>query len=903
MLEGEAGIGKTSLWLSGLRRARELGFTVLSCRPSPNETPLAFSALGDVLGELTKEFLPQLPSPQRKALEVSLLLRESEGGALDQRAVSLAALNLLRTAAERNPLLIAVDDLQWLDASSARVLAFVFRRVEHDRCRVLLARRIELEGLSTLPIEIESATRSVGALERHTVGPLDMSALQRLVRKRVGARLPHQVLVSVCEASGGNPFFALELARAQSERRTIEPGDPLQVPDSLGALIRQRLQKLPRETQETLLIASALFEPTVELVAKAGGGDLDEAIKDGLIEIADDRVRFAHPLHASVLYSEATPEHRRELHSRLIAVAPSAEERARHLALGSDEPSAKAAAELDRAASQAAARGAFEAAAEFCEHAARLTPPEKIDEIRRRRIQSAEHLYVAGDLERAQALAEAILAEPGEGSWRADVLVLLSDLVENLREGAELCRRAVEAARGDDRRLALANIRLGAAYARLADQPAQLDAQSAALEHAELSGDSRLIVEALQGVVNATVLGGGEIDEAAMERAIAIESELGGLPVRHSPRFWLGNQLHLTDELDRARPLLDTALERSIQEGEVTDRLHVVLPLIDLETRAGNWDRSEHLIGDSLELALDVGQEYTERFLRAFQLQLHVLRGEVGHVREAIAALLAQAERSSDRPQAAHLLSLSGLFELSVGDAEAAWRRLEPAIRLQSALGQSWCCNSAMSYANIVPNIIEALVTLGQVQAAEHLLTTLEAQTENTKLPSRTAVTARSRALVAAAKGDLNTASEALTLALEAHKSLSEPFELGRTMLLLGTVERRAKRKGSAREALDRAAAIFGKLGARLWTEKTRVELKRVVGRGGGSLELTPTELQVAELVATGQSNKEVAAALFVSVRTVEANLSKIFRKLGIESRSELAGRLGGEEENAPENG
>ena len=325
MLEGEAGIGKTSLWLSGLRRARALGFTVLSCRPSPNETPLAFSALGDVLGELTGEFLPQLPPPQRKALEVSLLLRESEGGALDQRAVSLAALNLLRTAAERNPLLIAVDDLQLLDASSARVLAFVFRRVEHDRCRVLLARRIELEGLSTLPIEIESATRSVGALERHTVGPLDMSALQRLVRKRAGARLPHQVLVSVCEASGGNPFFALELARAQSERRTIEPGDPLQVPDSLGALIRQRLQKLPRETQETLLIASALFEPTVELVAKAGGGDLDEAIKDGLIEIADDRVRFAHPLHASVLYSEATPEHRRELHSRLIAVAPSAE--------------------------------------------------------------------------------------------------------------------------------------------------------------------------------------------------------------------------------------------------------------------------------------------------------------------------------------------------------------------------------------------------------------------------------------------------------------------------------------------------------------------------------------------------------------------------------------------------
>ncbi|MHB8060792.1 MAG: helix-turn-helix transcriptional regulator [Gaiellaceae bacterium] len=901
MLEGEAGIGKTSLWQNGLRRASDLGYTVLSCRPSPNETPLAFSALGDLLGELTREFLPQLPPPQRRALEVSLLLRESDGAAPDQRAISLAALNLLRAASKRAPLLIAVDDVQWLDASSARVLAFVFRRIEHDRCRVLLARRIELDGLSTLPVDIESATRTVGALERQTVGPLDISALQRLVRKRTGTRLPHQVLVSVCTASGGNPFFALELARAQSERRTINPGDPLQVPDSLGTLIRQRLQKLSQATQETLLIASALFEPTVELVAKAGGGDLNEAIEAGVIEISDDRVRFAHPLHASVLYSEATPERRRELHSRLIAVAPSAEERARHLALGSDRPSTEAATKLDSAASQAAARGAFEAAAEFCEHAARLTPPGQIAEIRRRHIQSAENFYVAGDLERAQALAEAILAESSDGSWRADVLVLLSDLVENLREGADLCRRAVEAARGDDRRLALANIRLGAACARLGDQPAQLDAQRAALEHAELSGDSGLIVEALQGVVNATVLGGGEIDEAAMERAIAIESELGGLPVRHSPRFWLGDQLHLNDELDRARPLLDAALERSIEEGEVTDRLHVVLPLIDLETQTGNWDRCESLIDDALEQALDVGQEYTERFLRAFQLQLRVLRGEVGRVREAVAALLAQAETSSDRPQAAHLLSLAGLFELSVGDADAAWRRLEPAIRLQSALGRSWCCGSAMSYANIVPNTIEALVTLGQVQAAEHLLTALEARTESTKLPSRTVVTARSRALVAAAKGDLGTASEALSVALEAHKSLSQPFELGRTMLVLGTVERRAKRKRNAREALDRAAAIFDRLGARLWTEKTRVELKRVVGRGGGGLELTATERQVAELVAAGQSNKEVAAALFVSARTVEANLFKIFRKLGIESRSELAGRFGGEEQKVPE--
>ena len=891
MLEGEAGIGKTTLWLEGIESARRHGFRTLSCRPSPTETPLAFSALGDVLSKLTEDYLPQLPPPQRKALEISLLLRESDGAAPDQRAVSLATLNLLRIAAKEQMLLIAIDDVQWLDASSARVLAFVFRRIEHDRCRVLLSRRIEPGEPSTFPFDLEYAPRFAETLERFVVGPLSLGALQRLIRTRLSAHLPRQLLVSICRASGGNPFYALELARAQNEFRALEPGEPLQVPESLASLVRRRLHALPQATQETLLIAAALFEPTVELVRKAGGGSLAEAIDEGVIEIAGERVYFAHPLHASLLYSEATPELRRELHRRLIAVSPSDEERARHLALGSEEPDEEVAAELDRAAHQAASRGAPETAAEFYEFAARLTPPEQTDGIRDRRIQTAENYYAAGNLERARALAGEILAEFPQGPWRADVLVLLSDLAEDLDEGAELCRQAVEAARGDDRRLALANIRLGAAYARLADQPADLDAKRAALEHAERSGDSRLIVEALQGLVNATVRGGGPIDEALMERAIAIESEIGGLPARHSPRFWLGGQLNMTDELDRARPLLVAALEHSVQDGEITDRLHILLPLIDLEIRAGNWDLSARLLADGLELAFDVGQAYPARYLRAFQLQLDILRGEIEHVRPALAELLAQCERSSDRPLIAHLLSLAGFVELSVGDAEAAWRRLEPAIELQAGLGRPWYCGSAIDYSNIVPNAIEALVALDKVEKAEVLLADLE-QTEHTQHPNRLIVGARSRALVAAARGDLETAREALARALEAHERLPDPFELGRTMLALGALERRAKRRRNAREALELASSIFGGLGARLWAEKASLELERVVRHRGDGSGLTPTELRVAELVAAGCSNKEVAAQLFVSVRTVEANLSNIYRKLGIESRAELATRL-----------
>ncbi len=903
MLEGSAGIGKTTLWLKGLELAHGHGFRVLSCRPSPSETPLAFSALGDLLGELGEGMLRRLPPPQRRALEIGLLLREASGEALDQRAISLATLTLLRIAMHKTPLLIAIDDVQWLDASSARVLAFVFRRIELDRCRVLLARRIEQEGGPELPLDLELASRSPGTFERLTVGPLSLGALQNLIRTRLSARLPRQLLVSICEASGGNPFYALELARAQIERGALEPGEPLQVPESLRGLLYKRLSAFPPETLETLLIAASLFEPTIDLLRKTDAGSLANAIEAGVIEIDDERVRFTHPLHASVIYSQITSERRRKLHRRLVAIAPSAEERARHLALGSEKPSEEAAAELDQAALQAAARGAAEAAAEFYEHAARLTPPEQVDKIRDRRIQTAENHYVAGDLERARTLAKEILAEFPPGLWCADVLVLLSDLVEDLHEGADLCRQAVKAARGDDRRLALANIRLGAANARLADQPAQLNAQRAALEHAERSGDRRLIVEALQGVVNANVLGGGQIDEEAMKRAIAIEHEIGSLPVRHSPRFWLGDQLHLTDEIDRARPLLEAALKRSTQEGEITDRLHILLPLVDLETRAGNWELAGRLVAVGLELALDVGQEYTSRFLRIYQLQLDVLRGKVDHVRTAIADLVAQAERAADAPQLAHLHSLAGFVELSVGDAEAAWQRLEPAVHLRRGLGRSWCCNSAINYFNIVPNAIEALVALNLLPAAESLLADMEEQTEHMTLPSHIIPRSRSRALVAAAQGDLKGAREALEGALEAHKRLADPFERGRTMLVLGTLERRGRRKRDAREALEKAREIFASLGARLWAEKVEVELERVGGRRDSGSGLTPTEQQVAELVIAGRSNKEVAAKLFMSVRTVEANLSKIYRKLGVDSRAELIGQLHADEAESSESG
>ena len=503
---------------------------------------------------------------------------------------------------------------------------------------------------------------------------------------------------------------------------------------------------------------------------------------------------------------------------------------------------------------------------------------------------AASHYFGAGDIERARALAEAILSEPGAGAWRVDPLVLLADIVEDKQEAVDLCRRAIEEADADEGRLAAAYLAMARAASILGDFPGQVDAQQKALVHAQRCDDTRLLVEALQGVGNVTVFGGGAIDEEVMQQAIELDRSEANLPAFHRPSFWYGMQLYWTDQLERARPILTAELERARQQGELIDSLQILSPLIEVEVRSGAWELAGRMADEGLEQALEIGHEYVVRSVTFQRLQLAVLRGEVEQSRRGIAELTAQAERVGDHWQGLVLMSLHGFLELSLGAVSEAWRRLEPAIRLQDELGRG--VSVAMPLYTIRPNAIEALVAIDEIDKAEALLIEFEGHIERTRRPNGLVSSARSRALVAAARGDLDGATAALERALAAHELLPDPFERGRTMLVLGTVARRAKRKRDAREALEEARRIFAGLGARLWMEKAETELERVVGHRGDSSGLTPTELQVAELVASGCSNKEVAAQLFVSVRTVEANLSNIYRKLGIDSRAELAARF-----------
>jgi predicted ATPase len=398
ILGGAAGIGKTTLWNAGVALAVETGHQVLACRAAESEARLSYAALGDLL----EVELPELPGPQRRALDAALLRAEVEGSPPDQRAVSLATLGVLRALATSGPVIVAIDDVQWLDAASVRVLSFAARRLRDDQIRILVAIRA---GFGGDPLGLSRMTGS--GVHRLRVGPFGEETMIRLLRDRIGDELAHPILRRLHGVSHGNPFFALEIARALSTQAVRpEPGEPLPVPEDLQELLRARLAALPSDAADALLVVAAATRPTVDLVlgaarhrdrASAGIGKAEEA---EIVERAGERIDFTHPLLGSTVYAAASPETRRGLHRRLAELVLDPEERARHLALAAGGPDPDVAGALESAARHAAARGAPDAAAELAELARKVTPPEDAAGIQRRGVDAAVYHFDAGDATR-----------------------------------------------------------------------------------------------------------------------------------------------------------------------------------------------------------------------------------------------------------------------------------------------------------------------------------------------------------------------------------------------------------------------------------------------------------------------------------------------------------------------
>lgn len=403
VFEGLAGIGKTTVWASARDRARRKVAHLLSCRPVDAEAKLAFTSLADLLEPVAERTAPLLADPQRLALEIALLRASPRGALPSPRVVAAATLSVLRLLAADGPVVIAIDDQQWIDRASAEALAFALRRIGDLPVGVVASVRVG-DGVAPDPLGLAVAFGE--RLERRPLGPLTPAALHHVVRDQLGQLLPRPTLLRVKEASNGNPFYALEIARELLAAGVQpRPGDPLPVPESVMALVLRRLERLPARVRAVLLVTAALSVPRIETVREAVGARADDAIDAAIrarvVELDGPRLRFTHPLLASAVYASALPARRRDVHRLLAGILTDAEERARHLALTTESPDASVATALDEAATLAHRRGAPDAAGELQERAASLTPADDPAGRRTRALRAAAHFFHAGDRARA----------------------------------------------------------------------------------------------------------------------------------------------------------------------------------------------------------------------------------------------------------------------------------------------------------------------------------------------------------------------------------------------------------------------------------------------------------------------------------------------------------------------
>jgi DNA-binding CsgD family transcriptional regulator len=885
MLVGDAGVGKTTLWRAGADAARALGYRTLETRPAAAEARLAFAGIGDLLDEGLSDLLDDLPPPQADALRVALLLQRPTGAPPDQRAVATAVLSALRLRAADRPLLIAVDDVQWLDSASVAVLAFAWRRLREERAGLLITRRLGSPDPADLG-EPEGASR----LE---IAPLSLGSTHALLQARLGLTLSRRMLRQVHDLAGGNAFYALELGRAlQRSEPTPTAGQALAVPPDLRALVADRLAQLPAQTRNALAAVAALSQPSLALAGQAGYelDALQPAFAAHVLEVEGDGLRFAHPLLASAAYEDVDPFARLALHRRLAGLVVDDEERARHLALAVDGPDGDVAAALERAAQHARARGASASAADLAEHARRLTPPVALVDKHRRTVAAALYCFDAGDPERAIELLEDARTAASPGSQRAEVLSALSRLHRfggDQPLAAELARRALTEVGSDDRVRAEAAQGLAATLFYLREDLHEgVELAALAAESAARANDYVLEIEArcLNGLLECLV---GRPEAAATLGAVAEDFKPPTYArVLSTPPFNQG-VLALWTDGPEALGLLRDSSEAVRVRGDEGSAPMVLAQLAHFYYLVGHWAEAVRIVEEAADLALQTGQ----RPMRAWAISTRALvRAALGleeGAREDAEQALAFAGSRGAAASRIHAVWALGLLELSL-DRPAETVRLAAPERtrlLAAGVGEPGTIR-------FFPDEIEALVALGRKEEAEELLEWLDRQGHLLDRPSALAAAERCRGLLAASRGESDLAFTAFDRALAEHMRVAYPFERARTLLALGVTQRRYKRKKAARASIGEALAVFEDLGAALWAAKARVELGRISGRAPAPGELTPTEIRVARLAAEGKTNREIAAEAFVTQKTVEFHLRNAYAKLGVRSRTQLARAL-----------
>lgn len=882
VLEGFAGIGKTTLWSAGVDLARQrFPGRVLASRPSETEESLANVVLGDLFGGLPPEVMAALVPPRRAALEAALLLR-GQDAPVDRRAVAAAVLNSLLTLAEAGPVVVAIDDDQWVDASSRACLGFALRRIAGAPVMVLLARRTSTVGpAGAAPDsfqELEEALDSA-RVERLRVESMSVGAIQKLLHARGSVHLTRPTLVRLHEAAGGNPLYCLELARDDSLQQLADPTAALPVPPKLERLLATRMDALPGATRDALLLVAAHGRLPERLVERLGIGDaLDSARAAGILERDGAAMRFTHPLLASVIYQATAPPGRRAAHRRLAELVDDPVHGARHLALGTRGADPAVASRLEDAARLARRRGAPTLAGTLAEHAARLTIDDDRQSIEQRLVIAASAHLEAGEWPRARALAESVVAAAADRDSVAGAFLVLAEL-ESPVVATEMLERALVELEPDSGLAAELHARLArtARFSRGRDW-AGMHAREA-VRIAEARDDDRLraLARSVEAVHRFERLEPGAVDLALDAQRLAVAAR--DPDVLRLTRWAVANLLAWTRNLAEARDWLERALA-DVGAFDELSRTDMLWYLALVEVWEGRWEEADAHSREAMAIASQYGvQAPVDGFASGLTA---LFRGRFGVAREWADRALALAEEWMLRGPI-EILAIADLWE---GNAAAALEKFEDGDRLARDR------ESADPSQRIgLAERAEALLQLGRTDEAEGGVAAWEAVAVRLGRAWIVAEAIRTRGLIAAARADLDGAAALLAEAVTAHAGAGDRFGRARALLALGGVRLRQRQKRLARDAIEAAALAFDELGAESWAAAARLELGRVGGHR--RLEgLSPSELRVASLVAEGRTNREIATELFLGERTVASHLTSVYSKLKIRSRTELVARL-----------
>ena len=878
VVRGEPGIGKTALLRYAARQAS--GLRIAEVEGVQVEMELPFAGIHRLCAPMLSG-LEVLPEPQQNALRVALGV--SSGGAPDRFLVAVAVLNLLSSTAEERPLLCLVDDAQWLDAASVEALGFVARRLVAERMAMIFSLRDPI------------TTRALDGLPQLSLEGLDEPDARALLSRAVPGRLDDRVRDRIIAETRGNPLALVELSQKMtvSERGGFAPPAASDLPSRLEERYLRRVVGLPEETQRLMLLAAAEPLGDAALLWRAaerlstGPGALVSAREARLLEI-DDRVRFHHPLVRSAVYQAASPDERRLVHAALADVsdpALAADRRAWHRALAAAEPDEAVAAELQRSAGRAQGRGGFAAAAAFLERATTLTPDPALQT--GRALAAAEVSFEAGDFQSTLRLLATAESGPIDGFERARATLLRGHAALVSAYGSEASSLLFQAARE--------------------------------LEAFDVTLARRAYLTAWGAAVSANHLGGADVLAEICRAVFALPP----LPPNPHPLDLLieGFALLTTDGRAAATPILQRAA-RSVMDLSVDDMLR--WGWLAPGASSATWDPEGALAGNELKAQL-VRQAGALGELPIHLQSLALDRAWRGDLAGA-AVLVAESETvaaatGTDPPPIAllRLRALQGrendagpLIEGLVQHATEAGQGMAVMVAhwadslLNNGLGRYEAAASAAREVienaidpwtplGALPELVEAAIRVGETELARDAVDRLAAATQPAGTDFALGVEARSRALVSGGE-----AAEPLF-----HESIERlgrtPLrpELARARLVYGEWLRREGRRGESREQLRIAEEMFTEMGMEAFADRTGTELVAAGARPRTRRlevreELTPQEEQIARLARDGLTNADIGGQLFLSPRTVEYHLHKVFGKLGIDARSGLDAALPG---------